>query len=298
MQSGLVLGTRGSNLAMAQAHIAAARLKQADSSLTIEIRKIITTGDRDQRASLSEIGGKGVFIKELEQALLGGVIDVAVHSFKDITTQVPTGLELCAFFCPESVGDVLVSRDNVPLEQLPDGAQIGTGSMRRRVLLSRLRPDVRFIDIRGNIDTRMARLDQGMCDGVVLAEAGLIRLGLEKRVTQRFDPRTFFPAPGQGVIALEIRQQDKDISQRCLAAGDEDQRVISCAELSVLDCLGFDCRTPLGVYTQLADGILGMSGFYVHPHTDDFIEQRATGPASAPQELGRILGRMLLEGRK
>ncbi len=298
MQSRLVFGTRASKLAMSQAHIAMARLKQVYPSITMEIRTITTAGDRDQRSSLTEIGGKGIFIRELEQALLDGTIDIAVHSFKDITTQVREGLELCAFFRPESVCDILVSHGNVPLEQLSSGARIGTGSMRRRILLSRLRPDLNLVDIRGNIDTRIAKLDKGMYDGIVLAEAGIIRLGLEKRMAQRFDPQTFFPAPGQGVITLEVRQQDTDVRQLCLAAGDKDQHIISTAEISALGCLGFDCRTPLGIYTQLANGILSMSGFYINSRTGDFIEQHTTGPASAPQTIGQIFCQRLLEGNR
>jgi hydroxymethylbilane synthase len=281
---------------MAQTNIAAERLKQIDPSLDVEIQTISTTGDRDQRVSLSEIGGKGVFIRELEGALQRGEIDIAVHSFKDITSQVQTGLELCGFFHPESVCDVLVSRNNLPLLQLPAGATIGTGSLRRRALLIRLRPDLQFVDIRGNIDTRISKLDQGLYDGIVLSEAGLIRLGLETRIAQRFDPLTFFPAPGQGVIAFEIRTQDERIRQLCKKAGDDRQQIITLAELSLLDRLGFDCRTPLGVYTQMAGDILSMDGFFVNPLTGKYVEQHISGLVSNPQELGFNMSYKLLEG--
>jgi hydroxymethylbilane synthase len=281
---------------MAQTNIAAERLKQIDPSLDVEIQTISTTGDRDQRVSLSEIGGKGVFIRELEGALQRGEIDIAVHSFKDITSQVQIGLELCGFFHPESVCDVLVSRNNLPLLQLPAGATIGTGSLRRRALLIRLRPDLQFVDIRGNIDTRISKLDQGLYDGIVLSEAGLIRLGLETRIAQRFDPLTFFPAPGQGVIAFEIRTPDERIRQLCKKAGDDRQQIITLAELSLLDRLGFDCRTPLGVYTQMAGDILSMDGFFVNPLTGKYVEQHISGLVSNPQELGFNMSYKLLEG--
>jgi hydroxymethylbilane synthase len=293
MQSRVVIGTRGSKLALAQARIAAARLTRVNQSLGVEPRVITTAGDRNRQARLSDIGGKGVFIRELEQALLDKTIDIAVHSFKDITAHLHPGLELAAFFTPESVCDVLVSRSNAPLAGLPPNALIGTGSMRRIALLSRLRPDLRFAGIRGNIDTRLSKLDRGECDGIVLSEAGLIRLGLQDRIAQRFDPRSFFPAPGQGVIALELRQEDR---RRYEAAGDADQRVISLAELSLLERLGFDCRTPMGVHTQLSNEVLCMSGFYIHPGSNVFIERSASGPAHDPAALGRVMGDLLLEG--
>jgi hydroxymethylbilane synthase len=292
MQSRVVIGTRGSKLALAQARIAAARLTRADPTLDIEMRVITTAGDRDRRARLADIGGKGVFIRELELALYDKTIDIAVHSFKDITAHLLSGLELAAFFAPESVCDVLVSRSNEPLARLPSNALIGTGSMRRIALLSRLRPDLRFAGIRGNIDTRLAKLDRGECDAIVLSEAGLIRLGLQSRITQRFDPRTFFPAPGQGVIALELRQEDRG---RFEAAGDTAQRAISLAELSLLQCLGFDCRTPMGVHTYLSNNILTMSGFYITPGSNAYIERGASGPAHDPASLGRTMGDLLLE---
>jgi hydroxymethylbilane synthase len=292
MQSRIVIGTRGSKLALAQARIAAARLTRVFPSLCVEQRVITTTGDQNRQARLSDIGGKGVFIRELEQALLDKTIDIAVHSFKDITAHLHPGLELAAFFTPESVCDVLVSRSNTPLAGLPQNALIGTGSMRRVALLSRLRPDLRFAPIRGNIDTRLVKLDRGECDGIVLSEAGLIRLGLHDRIAERFDPRTFFPAPGQGVIALELRQEDKG---RYEAAGDALQRVISLAEFSLLEHLGFDCRTPMGVHTQLSNDILHMSGFYIHPGSNAFIGRNASGPVHDPAALGRTMSDLLLE---
>ncbi|MBN1130148.1 MAG: hydroxymethylbilane synthase, partial [Chitinispirillaceae bacterium] len=148
MRSNVIVGTRGSKLALAQARIAAERLRRAYPEIEVTLQPIVTAGDRNQRASLAEIGGKGVFIREIERALCGGSIDIAVHSFKDITSRIPETLELCAFLAPESVCDTLVSRDGSPLAALPPGAIIGSGSMRRRALLSRMRPDLRFADIR------------------------------------------------------------------------------------------------------------------------------------------------------
>lgn len=288
------LGTRGSKLAIAQAEIVAKRLRAIDPSLAVNIVKISTTGDKDQRTSLSQIGGKGVFIRELEQALIDGTIDLAVHSFKDITSSLPSGLEMCAFFSPESVCDVMICRDDISLDRLPPNARIGTGSMRRRALLSRIRPDFKFSDIRGNIDTRISKLETGFCDAIVLSEAGLIRLGLQEKISWRFDPSHFYPAPGQGVIALEIRQADNKVRDLCLKAGNDSQRVISLAELSALTNLGFDCRTPFGVFTIAIGDKLTMKGFYIDPLTENFIEKSVSGPISLPVELGEKLSNMLL----
>lgn len=294
MRSRIVIGTRGSKLALVQADFAARRLRSAFTSLEVELRVIATTGDRNRQARLMDIGGKGVFTRELESALLDKTIDVAVHSFKDITARLHEGLVLAAFFTPESPCDVLVSRSNALLAHLPKNASIGTGSMRRRVLLSRLRPDVRFAEIRGNIDTRLSKLSQGTHDGIVLSEAGLIRLGLQDRIAERFDPRSFYPAPGQGVIALEVRSEDR---QRFETVGDASQRIVSRAELSLLDRLGFDCRTPMGVYTHLSNDLLEMRGFYVEPRSGAFIERCASGPCNDPEDLGRVMAQKLLEGR-
>ena len=298
MRTSITVGTRGSNLALAQTRIAMERLQKVWPSPACEIKTIATTGDRNQQASLSNIGGKGVFIRELERALLDGSIDIAVHSFKDITARLAEDLELCAFFAPESPCDVLLSRGKTSLEGLTHGARIGTGSMRRRALLSRMRPDLVFADIRGNIETRISKMERGEFDAIVVSEAGLIRLGLDSLIAFRFDPTVFYPSPGQGVIAIEIRKQDQDLRELCRAVGDNSQHAISLAEISLLTCLGFDCRTPLGIYTQHTHNDLTMTGFYIQNDSSAFIERCARGAASAPQELGEAMARLLLEGRE
>jgi hydroxymethylbilane synthase len=291
----IVLGTRGSQLARAQAAIVADRLRQCAPHCKIEIAIIVTSGDRDQKSRLSVVGGKGIFIRELEGALLDGSIDAAVHSFKDVTTQLAPSLTLASFLQPESVGDVMVTHGKVPLEQLPKGARIGTGSMRRKALLLRLRPDLVIADIRGNLDTRLAKVERGDYDGIMLSEAGLIRLGLDDRIAVRFDPSTFFPAPGQGVITLETRRTDGELRELCAIAGDTRQQSISTAELALLSTVGFDCRTPLGVYTMINGAALHMSGFFVDPADGAFREGRCGGPISDPAAVGRSMGELLLK---
>ncbi len=294
MRSTVILGTRGSALARAQADIARQRLEKANPSLTIETRVIATAGDRDQHSSLLVMGGKGVFIREIEQALFDTTIDVAVHSFKDVTAATAPGLQLCAFFSPESQADALVLREGFTFAALPRGALIGTGSMRRRALLTRLRPDLDIRDIRGNVETRLAKLDSGLYHGVLLSKAGLIRLNLDHRVSHEFDPAVFYPAPGQGVIALEIRSGDRRSQAACEAAGDPDQRTRSLADLGLLRAVGFDCRAPLGVHTTLAGNDILMRGFIVTTSGNAFVEREMRGSADDPSSVGARLGAMFL----
>ncbi len=295
MQRIIRIGTRGSRLARAQTDIVIARLKKTDPSLQIETVVITTTGDRDQKTSLKDIGGKGVFIREIEHALLDTTIDLAVHSFKDITCQTADGLRLAGFLKPESVCDVLISRNNRPFKDIPSGSTIGTGSMRRRALLQRMRDDLEYVDIRGNIDTRIARLDEGVYTGIVLSEAGLIRLGLDGRVSERFIPERFIPAPGQGVIAVEIRVGDDELFRLCQEACDREQFLVSSAEFLVLGALGFDCRMPFGILSRIKNGQLMMKAFYVNPQTGKYIEEIVTGSLTQPEKIGDQLSMQLLD---
>lgn len=292
----MIIGTRGSKLARAQAEIIAGKLRSVNPGLTIEIKYIVTSGDKDQKSTLSEIGGKGTFIRELEQALLDKSIDMAVHSFKDVTSNLAPGLMLASFRTPESVCDVLVTRDGVSFENLPSGAHIGTGSIRRKTLLTRLRSDLVISEVRGNIDTRIGKVDNGEFDGIMLSEAGLIRLGIN-RVSTRFDPSHFYPAPGQGVITIETRSDDATACALARSAGDEKQFIISTAELSLLTTIGFDCKTPLGVYSHLSGTSLSMLGFFVDEQTNSFTECSITGDSAHPETIGRDLASKLLAGR-
>ena len=294
----IVIGTRGSKLARAQAEIVAQRVRQVRPYTPVEQRIIVTSGDRDRESDLSVIGGKGIFIRELEQALIDGVIDLAVHSFKDVTTELAPSLVLDAFLTPESVADVLVTDADLPVAFLPKGALIGTGSARRKALLLRMRPDLQVTPIRGNVDTRIAKVDRKEYAGVMLSEAGLIRLGLDRRVSVRMNPATFYPAPGQGVITVETRRDDDDLRVLCSLLGDAEQSGISTAELSLLGTIGFDCRTPLGVYSTVEQGYLQMSGFFVDGHTGDFRECATGGPVADGAAVGNELAVLLKRGTR
>jgi hydroxymethylbilane synthase len=291
----LVLGTRGSKLALAQADIVIGRLKRIDPSLDIEIKRITTAGDKDQKTSLKDIGGKGVFIREIEQALLDGQIDIAVHSFKDITVKTAEGLNLSGFLKPESVCDVLISRSKIPFQKIPSGSKIGTGSMRRRALLKRMRADLEYVEIRGNIDTRLAKIEHGLYAGIVLSEAGLIRLDLTDKISERFDPEQFIPAPGQGVITVQTRNKDTSLSHLCRNACDEEQFIVSSAEFAALECLGFDCRMPFGMLSRLIGEQIVMKAFYEVPQNGKFIEETVIGTKGDSVATGKLLATRLLK---
>lgn len=243
------LGTRGSKLALAQADLVKFQLEKKHPGLLFEIVVIQTKGDIDLISPLYEIGGKGVFIKELEVALTQGYVDIAVHSLKDMTAALPNHLKLSAFLKAESTVDVLVlGSRHKKWEDLPIGATLATGSSRRVALLKILRPDIQTVGVRGNVLTRIAKLDDGQFDGLVLSEAGLIRLDLQDRVSHRFSPYDFCPAPGQGVIVLESRKNDAYIQYLCGSINDKEQELRSTAELVFLEKVGFDCRAPLGIH--------------------------------------------------
>ena len=237
------LGTRGSALALKQADIVSSLL----SKQGIDIQQVIINSSGDQsRAPISQIGGRGIFIKELEQALLEGTIDFAVHSFKDMTSKMPSELVISAVLSPEAVHDVLVSRTGQVLNELPESAVIGTGSMRRKCLLKQRRPDLRIKEIRGNVPTRLAQLDSGAYDAIVLSAVGLLRLGLSERIAESFDAHEFTIAPGQGVIAIQSRKKDEASFQILSKITDTVQSELSAWDSWVMQELGFDCSIPLG----------------------------------------------------
>ena len=238
------LGTRGSELALKQAQMVADLIYEKTNFFPDQT-VINSSGDMSS-APISEMGGRGIFIKELEQALMHHKVDCAVHSFKDMTSKMPNELEITAVLNPESNHDVLVSASGEPLKNLPKAAIIGTGSLRRKCLLLRLRPDLIIKDIRGNVPTRLKQLDDGKYDAIVLSAAGLERLGLIDIVSEHFDPHEFTIAPGQGVIAIQTRKNDSKTQDLMKKIDDFDQSELSQWDTFVMTRLGFDCSIPLG----------------------------------------------------
>jgi hydroxymethylbilane synthase len=252
----LVIGTRGSELARRQTEEASTVLRRLRPDLAIEVQIIRTEGDRRQNTSLNVFGGTGVFVKEIERALIDGKIDLAVHSAKDLPPTLAPGLSLMAVPPRSDPRDALVSRDGLRLAQLPPGSRIGTGSTRRRAMLLQARSDVEVVDIRGNVETRIARVREGSVDAVVLAAAGLARLGRTEEASEVLSPDVMLPAPGQGALALEGRTSDAVTLGIAELIDDPVARACVAAERAFLGKLGAGCTLPVGAYAQTYDGTL------------------------------------------
>jgi hydroxymethylbilane synthase len=286
------IGTRGSALALWQAEHVKERLEALGHE--VALRRIVTTGDRLQDRRLELVGGKGAFLKEIEEALVAREVDLAVHSLKDVPTALPAGLVLCAFLERADPRDALVT-DGRTLAQLPAGARVGTTSLRRRALLGALRPELDVQDLRGNVDTRLRRLREGAFDAVVLAMAGLTRLGRAAEASEPLDARRFVPAPGQGAIALECREDDASVRDAAAALHHEATARAVAAERALLATLGGGCNVPLGAHAVGADGADGPLELVAFVASLDGARLiRAERRGEQPDALGRALGEELL----
>jgi hydroxymethylbilane synthase len=285
----LKIGTRSSALAMAQAEetrnrlIAAHGLTQTD----IEIVPMSTAGDRIQDRPLSEIGGKGLFTAEIEDALLQGRIDIAVHSTKDMPTELPEGLHLSVFLEREDPRDAFVGRDCVRLLDLPQGATVGSSSLRRQAQLKHLRPDLNLVTFRGNVNSRLRKLEEGHVDGTFLAFAGLKRLGLEHVVTELMDVTHFLPAPGQGAITIESRVNDTRIDALLALINHRETCIRLACERSFLAQLDGSCRTPLAGLAWFENEILHFSGMILTPDGSQLHRVALQGGADDAATMGR-----------
>ena len=285
------MGTRASVLALAQARSVVAALSDA----AVEIVPMRTEGDRLADARLAVVGGKGLFVREIEEALLRGDVDVAVHSLKDLPADQPPGLTLAAFPAREDPRDVLVGRRPVTVQTLPRGARIGTSSPRRRALLLSLRPDLVVEPIRGNVDTRLRKLAAGDYDAVVLAAAGLRRLALAPEHCVSLDPDVFVPAVGQGVIAVQARTDDRATLARLVPVDDGATRAGALAERAYLARLGASCNTPMAAHARLDGGTLRMWAVVASEDGRRVLRANAAAPASDAVRLGRDLADTLLD---
>jgi hydroxymethylbilane synthase len=298
----LRIGTRGSALALWQAHHIGDRLAQLHGVET-ELIRIRTSGDRMQSAPVAQInerlgaesGGKGIFVKELEDALLAGTIDLAVHSMKDVPTEVPEGLVFPAITRREDARDCLISRSGRSLKGLPAGARIGTSSLRRQAQLRHYRPDLEVADLRGNVDTRLKKLDAGEFDAVVLAVAGVNRLGATSRVTQVMNADVMLPAVGQGALGIETRAADRQAARLVAALDDADSRACVTAERALLQQLQGGCQVPLGAWAQLRGGELHLDAAVFSPDGRQFVRREERGEVADPTGVGKRLGQILIE---
>jgi len=293
----LVYATRKSQLALAQSRAFVASLVAAHPGLSCPEHQVVTTGDRIQDRPLSEVGGKGLFVKEIEEALLDKTADLAVHSIKDVPAELPSGLGIVCVPRREQPFDVLVAPRHGSLAALPQGAVVGTSSLRRSVALKRVRPDLRIIALRGNVDTRLRKVDEGECDAILLARAGLTRLGLEARITETLGAETMLPAVGQGALGIEARLDDEEAIGRLAAVSDAESHVCVWAERGVLRSLDGDCRTPIGAYARREGQTMWLRAFIAEPDGSKFREgeRKVAYPANADEafKLGIDLGRDL-----
>ncbi|WP_245197608.1 hydroxymethylbilane synthase [Jiella mangrovi] len=292
------IGTRGSQLALAQASEVRARLMAAhdlpEDAFSIDV--ISTSGDRILDRPLSEVGGKGLFTKEIEAALLDDRIDLAVHSSKDMATGLPDGLEISAFLPREDVRDVFIGRAAKTIAELPEGATIGSASLRRQAMLKRMRPDLDVIIFRGNVQTRLRKLEEGQADGTLLAMAGLNRMDMQHLATEILDPEVFPPAPGQGAICIESRIGDERVKRLVEAISDRPTTIALTAERAFLAELDGSCRTPIAAHARIAgDGTLSLHGVILTPDGSEMHETRREGVVEDAELIGRLAGRTVLE---
>jgi hydroxymethylbilane synthase len=290
----LRIATRKSPLALWQAEHVARRLREAHPGLRVELVGMSTRGDKILDSPLAKVGGKGLFVKELEQSLLAGDADLAVHSLKDVPVEFPAGLCLPIILAREDPRDAFVSPHYRHPEQLPAGARVGTSSLRRQCQLAARYPRLALLNLRGNVNTRLAKLDADDYEAIILAAAGLQRLGLEKRIACYLEPEISLPAIGQGVIAIECRQHDAQVLNWIGALNDPDTAVRITAERALNHRLQGGCQVPIAGYAVLQDGQLWLRGLVGDPDGSHIVRGEIRGPAAEAERLGMALAEDLL----
>jgi hydroxymethylbilane synthase len=301
MERKLVYATRKSQLALAQSRAFVASVARIDPDLAIEELTVQTTGDRVQDRPLAEIGGKGLFVKEIEEALLAGRADIAVHSMKDVPPELAAGLVIGCIPPREDARDVLVSKSGQKLAELPPGSRIGTTSLRRRVQLLEQRPDLEIVSLRGNVDTRLRKCRDGVVDAIVLARAGLVRLGLDDVPTEVLEPERFLPAVGQGALAVEQRLGDDDVARLLDRVAHAETKICVLAERGVLAAVSGDCQTPVAAYAVRRSTELWLRGLLSERDGTRVRRRELVAPwpesDAAAEAVGRRLGAELVAAR-
>ena len=290
----VIVGSRGSPLAMAQTQDVIRQLNGKYPEVQFNIKKITTQGDVITNKPLPKLGGKGLFVKELEVALINGEIDFAVHSFKDLPTELTPGLIVGAITKRVDPRDALVSKNGETLDDLPPGSTVGTSSPRRASQILAYRPDLEIVDLRGNLDTRLRKVNTGEVDAAVLAAAGLIRLGLADKITQLLSPEICLPAVGQGALAIEVRQDNLEIADMVKVLNHEATNQAICAERACLVHLGGGCNVPIGVYGRVKEGTIILQGIVACPDGNHVVRSGINGDVNMCEGLGHLLGRRLL----
>ena len=292
----MIVGTRGSKLALIQTNWVIEKLKKYNPEINFEIKIIKTKGDLVQHLSLDKIGDKGLFVKEIEQQLLNKEIDIAVHSMKDMPSSLPLGLKFASIPKREDPRDVLILKNGYKsIDDLPIGAKIGTGSKRRKYQLLKYRPDLKIVPIRGNIDTRIKKIEDENLDGVVLAAAGILRASMDEYISYYIPTDIMVPAPAQGALAIEIRDNDLEIENLIESLKDEETEIQVAAERGFLDGVNGSCHIPIGAYCRLDGEKINLTGLFGDEDGKKLIIKSIQGSSKFPREVGLDLAKLVLK---
>ncbi len=292
--SRLRIATRKSPLALWQANHVREALLARHPELDVELLTMTTQGDKILDTPLAKVGGKGLFVKELETGMLEGRADLAVHSMKDVPVEFPEGLCLAAVLPREDPRDVLISNTSSSIDQLPQGARVGTSSLRRQSQLRARRPDLRILDLRGNVNTRLSRLDNGEYDAIMLAAAGVKRMGWDARITEFLPPEQFLPAIGQGAIGIEIRTDDARLHELVVGLNDAQTATRIAAERALNKALQGGCQVPIAGYSEISHGVILLRALVGRPDGTELVQGVISGKPEDAEELGRVLAKDLL----
>lgn len=294
-RASLVIGTRGSQLALWQAEWVQTRLQEIAPSVSVRLKRIRTSGDKILDVPLAKIGGKGLFVKEIEEALSRGDIDLAVHSMKDVPSVLPEGLAIACIPAREDARDALLTRDCVAFQDLPAGAKVGTSSLRRQAQLLAHRPDLNVVMLRGNVNTRLRKLQEGEFDAIVLAAAGLTRLGWTRHVTEYLPPALSLPAVGQGALGIESRADDTFVRELLDPINDHLTSIAVSAERAFLDRLEGGCQVPIAGHAVIEDQTVQFEGLVANVDGTQVIRDRIEGPVEQAAPLGTALAERILD---
>ena len=292
----LTVATRGGDLALAQTRMVISEIEKTCPGLHVEIKKITTKGDNDRRTALWDLKDSGFFTAQVEDTLLAKEADFAVHSFKDMPTFQSKGLTVAAVFQRRFVEDCLIANGSISsIEQIKTSARVGTSSLRRAVQMKRLRNDLQILPIRGNVPTRLRHLDEGKFDAIILARAGLERLGLSKRISICFDPDIFVPAAAQGALAIQAREDNMVVNEKLKMIDDKTARITACAERRVLDVMQCGCHAPVGVFARIENNDIRISAFISDAQGNDYIKKEIEGSVEQTDDLAEKLAIELLD---
>lgn len=294
MRKRLLIGTRGSKLALVQTEQVLELMRKLEPDMKYEIVPIRTKGDKLHDLGNTAVEGKSMFTKEIMEALLSAEVDVAIHSMKDLTADLPEGLAIAAVPKRVDARDVLVARNGTLFKELQRGARIGTSSSRRRAQLLAVRKDLEMVEMRGNVDTRLRKLEQGEYDGIILAAAGLLRLGLDGKVTEYLSMDLMLPAVGQGAIAIQVRENDQETKNLVSRLDHEQTRRAIQAERAFARKLGADCHNPIAAHAEVESGRLTMDGLVATPDGQQIVRSQITSESPNPEKVGEELAELLL----